>query len=140
MKRSWVRLGTLSLLVGLAAGLYLATRNLEAFIAAPPKLLPTQAYSAKVVAHPMWAARVDGGLGRQDLPLEFAFRPGETLSDALGSLGFEPLEASGLVEEVTKHVNPRQLRPEDRYAAFRLSRFVCVRIKGIGGPDSGHRC
>ncbi len=118
MKRSWVRLGTLSLLVGLAAGLYLATRNLEAFIAAPPKLLPTQAYSAKVVAHPMWAARVDGGLGRQDLPLEFAFRPGETLSDALGSLGFEPLEASGLVEEVTKHVDPRRLRPEDRYAAM----------------------
>jgi len=118
VKRSWVRLGVLSLLVVLAAGLYLATRRLEAFIASPLRLLPTQAYSSKLVAHPMWAARVDGGLGRQNLPVEFAFRRGETLSDALDAVGFEPQEASLLVEEVAKHVDLRRLRPEDRYAAM----------------------
>lgn len=118
MKRSWVRLVVLSLLVALAAGLYLATRNLEAFIAAPPRLLPTQAYSSEVVALPMWAARVDGGLGRQDLPVEFTFRRGETLGDALGALGFQPQDAGRLAEEVAKHVDLRRLRPEDRYAAM----------------------
>ena len=118
MKRSWVRLVVLSLLVALATGLYLATRNLEAFIAAPPRLLPTPAYSSELVALPMWAARVDGGLGRQDLPVEFSFRRGETLGDALGALGFEPQDAGRLAEEVAKHVDLRRLRPEDRYAAM----------------------
>ncbi len=118
MNRSWIRLGVLGLLVATAAGLYVATRRLEAFIAAPPDLLATQAYSSELAGHPLWASRVDGGLGRQDLPMEFAFRPGETLSDALGALGFEPLEASLLVDELSKHVDPRRLRPEDRYAAL----------------------
>jgi murein DD-endopeptidase MepM/ murein hydrolase activator NlpD len=66
----------------------------------------------------MWAARVDGGLGWQNLPVEFSFRRGETLSDALGAVGFEPQEASLLAEEVAKHVDLRRLRPEDRYAAM----------------------
>ena len=118
MKRSWIRLGVLSLLVALAAGLYLATRSLEAFVAAPLKLLPTQAYSPELVAHPLWASRLDGGLGRQHLPVEFAFRRGETLSEALGALGFEPQAAGMLAEEVAKHADLRRLRPEDRYAAM----------------------
>lgn len=118
MKRSWIRLSVLSLLVALAAGLHLATRSVEAFLAAPPKLLPTQAYSPELVAHPLWATRVDGGMGRQHLPVEFAFRRGETLSEALGALGFEPQAAGMLTEEVAKHVDLRRLRPEDRYAAM----------------------
>jgi murein DD-endopeptidase MepM/ murein hydrolase activator NlpD len=118
VNRTWIRLGVLSLLVAVAAGAYLVTRSLESDLASPPKLLPTLAYSPELVAHPMWAARVDGGLGRQDLPVEFAFRRGETLSDALGALGFEPQEANLLTEEVAKHVDLRRLRPEDRYAAM----------------------
>ncbi len=50
--------------------------------------------------------------------MEFAFRRGETLSDALGALGFEPQAAGMLTEEVAKHVDLRRLRPEDRYAAM----------------------
>ena len=118
MNRTWIRLGVLSLLVAVAAGAYLFTRSLESDLASAPTLLPTLAYSPELVAHPMWAARVDGGLGRQDLPVEFAFRRGETLSDALGALGFEPSEANLLTEEVAKHVDLRRLRPEDSYAAM----------------------
>jgi murein DD-endopeptidase MepM/ murein hydrolase activator NlpD len=116
--RRWVWLGVLSLLIAFAGGLYLATRSVEAFLASPSKILPTQAYSSRLAAHPIWAARVDGGLGRQDLPLEFAFRSGETLSDALGALGFEPQDAVLVAEELAKHVDLRHLRPEDRYAAM----------------------
>jgi hypothetical protein len=118
VKRGWVRLGVLSLLIAFAVGLYLATRNVEAYLASPPKILPTQAYSSQLAAHPIWAVRVDGGLGRQDLPLEFVFRRGETLSDALDALGFEPQDAGLLAEELAKHVDLRHLRPEDRYAAM----------------------
>ena len=118
MRRGWVRLGVLSLLIAFAVGLYLATRSIEAFLASPTEILPTQAYSSELAAHPLWAARVDGGLGRQDLPLEFAFRRGETLSDALDALGFEPQDASLVAEELAKHVDLRHLRPEDRYAAM----------------------
>jgi murein DD-endopeptidase MepM/ murein hydrolase activator NlpD len=118
VNRTWIRLGVLSLLVAVAAGAYLFTRSLESDLASAPTLLPTLAYSPELVAHPMWAARVDGGLGRQDLPVEFAFRRGETLSDALGALGFEPPEANLLTEEVAKHVDLRRLRPEDSYAAM----------------------
>lgn len=118
MRRGWVRLGVLSLLIAFGIGLYLTTRNVEAFLASPPKILPTRAYSSQLAAHPIWAARVDGGLGRQDLPLEFAFRRGETLSDALNALGFEPQEAGLVAEELAKHVDLRHLRPEDRYAAM----------------------
>ena len=118
MNRSWIRLGVLGLLVAAAVVSYVATRRLEAIVEAPLKLLPTQVYSPELVALPLWAVRVDGGLARQNLPVEFAFQSGETLGDALEALGFEALEASQVVEEVSKHVDPRRLRTEDRYAAL----------------------
>jgi murein DD-endopeptidase MepM/ murein hydrolase activator NlpD len=102
----------------MAMGLAIRTHRVRSWVESPYPLAATLAYDAELASLPAWANGVDGGLGDAGLPVEFAFQPGETLSDVLDELGFEPRDAESVIEAVAKHVDLRKLRPEDRYAAI----------------------
>ena len=61
----------------------------------------------------------DPGLRRaiDSVVAEERFRRGQTLSDVLDDLGFEPVDGHELTTALAEHVDLRKLRPEDSYAA-----------------------
>ena len=113
-----LRLAVPVVLLGIALGLFLQTRQLERSVASPYPVTLAPRFSSDLVGLPAWAARSDAPLVGLDIPLELPFRRGETLGQVLSDLGMAPSEAQSLILELSRHVNVRRLRPQDRYAAL----------------------
>jgi murein DD-endopeptidase MepM/ murein hydrolase activator NlpD len=105
-------------LLGVAASVYLLTRQLEKAAASPYPISRAPGFKSALVGLPVWQGRGDETLEGLDLPLEIAFQRGETLGKVLKGLGLEPTEAQSMLVELSQHVNVRRLRPQDRYAAL----------------------
>ena len=114
--RRILRLGVPIFLGVLASALLWMTHHLESYSQSPYPLVRALEFDQNLIASSVWAARPDHELPNSELPVEFSFRRGETLSDVVDELGLEPEEAQALVSEVTRHVNVRRIRPVDRYA------------------------
>jgi hypothetical protein len=106
------------LLVGLvlaALALFWSYRRLESLEVSPYPVAKTIRFRPEIATLPVMSAGIQIPT---EIPVEFEFRRGETLSDVLDVLGFEPLEAHVVATEVAKHADLRKLRPRDRYAAL----------------------
>ncbi len=106
----------------LLAGLLLAvlvtvwsSGRLDSFEVSPYPVTKTIRFRPEIATLPVMSA---GIRIPDEIPVEFEFRRGETLSDVLDVLGFEPLEAHVVAMEVAKYADLRKLRPRDRYAAL----------------------
>lgn len=113
-----MRLGLPAALLAAALALWTATRRVDGSTQSPYPVGRTLRFDAALVRSAVWAARPDRPLAGADLPVEFAFRIGDTLVEILKELGLEPGEAEAVVTQVTRHVDVRRLRTEDRYAAL----------------------
>jgi murein DD-endopeptidase MepM/ murein hydrolase activator NlpD len=94
------------------------TQRLESYSQSPYPLVRVLEFDQNLIASSVWAARPDHLLSNSELPVEFSFRRGETLSDVVGDLDLEPEEAQALISEVARHVDVRRIRPVDRYAVL----------------------
>lgn len=117
-RRRVLRVGLPSALLLVASILYLAADHLHSLSNSPYPVTLSLRYDPALVSSRVWAARPDNDLAGVDLPIQFAFRRGETLGGVLGELGLEPLEAQSVVEALSQHVDVRRLRPVDHYAAL----------------------
>ncbi len=111
-----IRTAVLISLVVAGTSVYWVTLRLEAYSRSPYPVIRALEFGHGLVASSVWAARPDHELPTSDLPVEFSFRRGETLSDVVGDLGLEPDEAQTLLAEIARHVDVRRIRPVDRYA------------------------
>lgn len=129
-----VRVGIPLVLAVLALGLALGIRRLKTQVASPYPIVATLGFDPDLVRSPVWVARADSRLATVDLPVEFSFRPGETLGQVLDGFGLEPSESQSLVSELSNHIDVRRLRPADRYAALvdREDRFQGFRLTIAG--------
>lgn len=116
--RRVLRVGLPLALLLVSSILYLATDRLHSLSNSPYPVTANLRYDPALVSSQVWAARPDNDLAGLDLPIQFAFRRGETLGGILDDLGLEPLEAQSVVEELSQHVDVRRLRPVDHYAAL----------------------
>ena len=113
--KSWGPLlrASLPLVLLLTAGaLGLAIHDLQDYASSPYPAAPTLAYRAGM-ALPQAATEA---LALDEVPVEYQFSRGETLSGALGGLGFDSQQAHVVATEVARFIDVRQLRPLDRYA------------------------
>ena len=113
-----LRIGLPLVLLAFAALLYLATVRLESFSDSPYPVTRTVRFDPDLVSSQFWAGRPGNELAGQDLPIQFAFRRGETLGGVLDDLGLEPDEAQAIVAELAEHIDVRRLRPVDHYSAL----------------------
>lgn len=113
-----LRLVFLMALLGLALGLALKNRQLTRANASPYPIARAPEFESRLIGLPVWQARADRPLAGLDLPVEFQFRRGETLGQVLADLGLEAPEAQTMVTELSRHLDVRKLRPQDRYAAL----------------------
>lgn len=102
-------------LVLVTSALGWSSRRLDSYAVSPYPVTKTIRFRPEVAMLPVLSP---GIRVPAEIPIEFEFSRGETLSDALGSLGFEPLEAHQVAKEVEKYADLKKLRPQDRYAAF----------------------
>ena len=113
-----LRLAIPVVLLAVACGLNLQIRQLERSVASPYPISTAPEFDSVLVGLPVWAGRIDGSLAGLELPLEIGFQWGETLGEVLSELGLEPPEAQAMISELSRYVNVRRLRPQDRYAAL----------------------
>ena len=113
-----LRIATPLVLLALAAGLFQLARHLEGSSASPYPMVRAPRFSAELAGLSLWVAQSGSPLATMDLPLEVAFQRGETLGEVLREHGVEPVEAHSMIEELSRHVDVRRLRPQDRYAAL----------------------
>lgn len=127
--RRVLRLAVPLFLILVALFLGAETRRLERQVESPYPMGRAAAWDEGLIELPVWIAST-GGTMALDLPLEFAFRRGETLGQVLSGLGLESADAQQVVSELSDHVDVRRLRPEDRYAALvdREGRLQGVRL------------
>jgi murein DD-endopeptidase MepM/ murein hydrolase activator NlpD len=116
--RPIIRAAVLMSIVVLGASVHWVTQRLEAYSRSPYPLVRALEFGHGLVASSLWAARPDHELAASELPVEFSFRRGETLSDVVGDLGLDSDEAHTLVSEIVRHVDVRRIRPVDRYAVM----------------------
>jgi murein DD-endopeptidase MepM/ murein hydrolase activator NlpD len=112
---SLMRVVLLAGLALVALALILSSRRLDSFTVSPFPVAKTIRFRPEIATLPVMSAGIQIPT---EIPVEFEFRRGETLSDVLDVLGFEPLEAHLVATEVAKYADLRKLRPRDRYAAL----------------------
>ncbi len=112
----WARVALPLALGLLALGLREATTDLHAAAASPYPVGLTPRF------HPLTALGPDAlpGLG-EGPPLEIAFRPGETVSDALTALEVPATDAQQVLAELARFADLRRIQTSDRYALVRGS-------------------
>ncbi|HEX9942344.1 MAG TPA: peptidoglycan DD-metalloendopeptidase family protein [Thermoanaerobaculia bacterium] len=97
-----------------AAGLFLTTRNLEAYNRSPFPLPPPPRFNARATL-PDAASR---WLGQARVPVEFELLRGETVADVFAKLGLEGVEAREATDALADKVDLRSLRAGNPYSAF----------------------
>lgn len=114
-----LRLGLPVGLTCVALALSFATHRLDVESVSAFPLVPNTRWSPSI-ARLSGPAEIDlSAVSPAPVPLDLAFRRGETLGAALQSLGLSPLEAVRAAEALTGHLDVRRIRPGDRYSAWR---------------------
>lgn len=98
----------------LAAGLFLSTRDLEAYNRSPFPLPPTARFNARITL-PNETSR---WIGQAQVPVELKLLRGETVADVFGKLGLEGVELRDATNALADKVNLRGLRAGNQYSAF----------------------
>ena len=119
-RRSAWRKWLYSSLLLLAAALHISERRLVAYSQSPYPIARTVPFTK---VRPILERSAD----KETYPLVLAFTNGETLSAALSGVGIEGPEAVEVVEQLSQWVNPRKIRPSDKYT---------VHFSGDGGIDA----
>ena len=101
-------------LIALAAGLFLSTRNLDAYSRSPYPLPPTSRFNARVVLPDEATPRIP----QARVPVEAKLLRGETAVDVFAKLGLQGGELREATNVLAGKVNLRSLRAGNRYSAF----------------------
>lgn len=83
---------------------------MTAYAASPYPIAPTVPFAS---VQTMMERAAEG----EPMPMVFAFESGETLSDALTSVGLSRSEIGPVVGEISRWADPRKIRPADQYSA-----------------------
>jgi murein DD-endopeptidase MepM/ murein hydrolase activator NlpD len=101
-------------LSALGAGLFVSTRNLEAFNQSPYPLPPTPRFNARVTLPDETTRWID----QARVPVESKLLRGETAADVFEKLGLEGVEVREATNALAGKVDLRKLRAGNRYSAF----------------------
>lgn len=113
-----LRIAILLTLLGVALVLMVATRQVQRANSSPYPIARAPEFDPDLMGLPVWSASDREALALQDLPVEVAFRRGETLGKVLADLGLDPPETQSVIAALSEFVDVRRLRPQDRYAAL----------------------
>jgi murein DD-endopeptidase MepM/ murein hydrolase activator NlpD len=98
----------------LAAGLFLSTRNLEAYSRSPYPLSQPLRFSARLTLPNETSRWID----HARIPVESKLLRGETVADVFAKLGLQGIEAREATDALAGKVNLRSLRAGNPYSAF----------------------
>lgn len=101
-------------LVLFAAGLFLTTRELEAYSRSPYPLPPTLRFDPRVTLPDETSRWID----QARVPVELKLRRGETVSQVFARLGLEGVELHAATNALADKVNLRGLKAGNEYSAF----------------------
>ena len=97
-----------------AAGLFLTTRDLEAYSRSPFPLPPTLRFNPRITLPNETSRWID----QAQIPVEFKLLRGETAADVLAKLGLAGVELRDATDALADKVNLRSLRAGNQYSAF----------------------
>jgi murein DD-endopeptidase MepM/ murein hydrolase activator NlpD len=98
----------------LAAGLFLTTRDLQAYSRSPFPLTPTSRFNARITLPDETSRWID----HARVPVEFKLLRGETAADVFAKLGLAGGELNEATGVLAGAVNVRSLKAGNRYSAF----------------------
>jgi len=98
----------------LAAGLFLTTRDLQAYSRSPFPLPPTSRFNARITLPDETSRWID----HARVPVEFKLLRGETAADVFAKLGLAGVELNEATGVLADAVNVRSLKAGNRYSAF----------------------
>ncbi len=98
----------------LAAGLFLTTRDLQAYSRSPFPLPPTSRFNARITLPDATSRWID----HARVPVEFKLLRGETAADVFAKLGLAGVELNEATGVLADAVNVRSLKAGNRYSAF----------------------
>jgi murein DD-endopeptidase MepM/ murein hydrolase activator NlpD len=101
-------------LVLFAAGLFLTTRELEAYSRSPFPLPPALRFDPRITLPDETSRLID----QARVPVELKLLRGETVSQVFAKLGLEGVELHAATSALAEKVSPRSLRAGNRYSAF----------------------
>jgi murein DD-endopeptidase MepM/ murein hydrolase activator NlpD len=98
----------------LAAGLFLTTRDLQAYSRSPFPLPPTSRFNARITLPDETSRWID----HARVPVEFKLLRGETAADVFAKLGLAGVELNEATGVLADAVNVRGLKAGNHYSAF----------------------
>ena len=101
-------------LILLAAGLFLTTRDLEAYNRSPFPLPPTSRFNARITLPDETSRWIE----QARVPVEYTLLRGETVAEVFGKLGLAGVELREATDALAHKVNLRSLKAGNRYSAF----------------------
>jgi len=101
-------------LILFAAGLFLTTRDLEAYNRSPFPLPPTPRFNARITLPNETSRWID----QARIPVELKLLRGETVAEVFGKLGLAGVELHAATHALADKVNLRALRAGNQYSAF----------------------
>ncbi|HWM89338.1 MAG TPA: peptidoglycan DD-metalloendopeptidase family protein [Thermoanaerobaculia bacterium] len=110
----FVRLALPLGLILLGVGLFLTTRDLEAYNQSPYPLPPTLRYHQRIAL----PTEASGLIDQARIPVEFKLMRGETVADVFEKLGLDRVEARQATDALGERLNLRRLKAGNQYSAF----------------------
>lgn len=101
-------------LILVAAGLFLTTRDLDAYSRSPYPLPPTPRFSPRVTLPNETSRWID----QARIPVEFELLRGETVVEVFSKLGLEGVELHEATDALADKVDLRRLKAGNPYSAF----------------------
>jgi len=98
----------------LAAGLFVTTKNLEAYNRSPFPIPPAPRFNARVTLPNETSHLID----RAQVPVEFKLLRGETVADVFGKLGLEGVALRDATDALASKVDLHSLKAGNQYSAF----------------------
>lgn len=110
----FVRLALPLGLILLAVGLFLTTRDLEAYNQSPYPLPTTPRFHQRIAL----PTEASGLIDQARIPVEFKLMRGETVADVFEKLGVGGIEARQATNALAERLNLRRLKAGNQYSAF----------------------
>jgi len=107
----WLLPAGLSLL---AAGLFVSTKNLDAYNRSPYPILASPRFNARVTLPNETSRWID----HAQVPVEYKLLRGETVADVFGKLGLQGVELREATDALAEKINLRGLKAGNQYSAF----------------------
>jgi murein DD-endopeptidase MepM/ murein hydrolase activator NlpD len=98
----------------LAAGLFVSTKNLDAYNRSPYPIPPAPRFNARITLPNETSRWID----HAQVPVECKLLRGETVADMFGKLGLQGVELREATDALAEKVNLRGLKAGNQYSAF----------------------